>query len=296
MHDDEVPIDEGLVRRLLAGAFPAWADLALEAVPSAGTDHALYRLGEDKSVRLPRIDWATGQAEFEAEWAPRLAPHLPFAIPVPLGVGEPAEGYPWRWGVYPWLPGEALDRDPAHDPAQLARDLAAFVVALRSIDAADAPRGGRSSRVGELLARDGDVRGDVATLGDMVDGAALLAAWEDALRAPPWGGPATWAHSDLLPGNLLLVDGRLSAVIDLGGMRAGDPAVDAMPGWTTLPRDVRWIYREALGVDDATWDRGRGWAIVFAVAALPYYRETNPTLANIAARTIDAVLRERAAG
>src|SRR5262249_21203517 len=92
MHVDEVDTSVDLVARLLAGQFPQWASLPLVPVPSAGTDNALYRLGADMVVRLPRIDWAAGQAEKEQRWLPRLAPHLPLAIPVPLAQGEPGRG------------------------------------------------------------------------------------------------------------------------------------------------------------------------------------------------------------
>ena len=89
MHVDEVDVDVSLVGRLLAAQFPQWADLPLEPVRSAGTDNALYRLGDDMAVRLPRIEGATGQVDKEQQWLPRLAPHLPLAIPVPLAKGAP---------------------------------------------------------------------------------------------------------------------------------------------------------------------------------------------------------------
>src|SRR4051812_10420606 len=106
MHVDEVDTDPRLVRRLLAAQFPQWAALPIDRVESAGTDNAIYRLGADLSVRLPRIGWATGQVEKEHEWMPRLAPHLPLAIPEPIVKGTPAFGYPWSWSVYRWIPGE----------------------------------------------------------------------------------------------------------------------------------------------------------------------------------------------
>src|SRR5439155_5246195 len=106
MHADEVDIDVSLVSRLLGAQFPRWVDLPLEPVQSAGTDNAIYRLGDDMAVRLPRIDWAVGQVETEHRWLPRLAQHLPLAVPVPLANGIPGEGYPWPWSVHRWLEGE----------------------------------------------------------------------------------------------------------------------------------------------------------------------------------------------
>ena len=97
---DEVDTDALLVRRLLAAQFPRWTDLPIRSVPSAGTDNALYRLGDDMVVRLPRIEWAVESLGKKHRWLPRLAPLLPVAIPVPLGKGTPAEGYPYPWSVY----------------------------------------------------------------------------------------------------------------------------------------------------------------------------------------------------
>ena len=55
---------------------------------------------------MPRTGWAAGQAEREAVWLPRLAPHLPLALPVQVALGQPADGYPFTWSVYQWLPGD----------------------------------------------------------------------------------------------------------------------------------------------------------------------------------------------
>jgi aminoglycoside phosphotransferase (APT) family kinase protein len=137
MHVGEIDTDVALVRRLLAAQFPEWADLAIDPVVSYGTDHDIYRLGDDLAARLPRIGWATHQAAKEAAWLPKLAPHLPLAIPVQLAMGRPAEGYPFEWSVYDWLPGENAN-GTIDDLDRAAVDLAGFVSALRRIDAAAA--------------------------------------------------------------------------------------------------------------------------------------------------------------
>lgn len=74
MHEGEVHTDAALVLRLLSVQLPQWADLPIQAVPSAGTDNALYRLGDDLAVRMSRIGWAVGQVEKEQRWLPKLAP------------------------------------------------------------------------------------------------------------------------------------------------------------------------------------------------------------------------------
>ena len=275
MHADEIETDVALVRRLLAEQFPQWADLPIEPVASYGTDHDIYRLGDHLCARLPRIGWATAQAAKEAAWLPKLAPHLPLALPVQLAMGHPAEGYPFDWSVYTWLPGENANGTLA-DRQQAAVDLAAFVRALRRIDTTGAHPRPPHGRGGPLAEGDEQVRRSILELGDRIDGAATLRSWEESLNAAAWDGPEVWVHGDLLPGNLLVVDGRLSAVIDWGGLNVGDPACDLQPAWNVFAGDSRLRFHAELEVDDASWLRGRGWALYQAVSALPYYWDTNP--------------------
>lgn len=98
MHADELDIDGELVRRLIGEQFPHWAGLPVTRVASAGTDNAMYRLGGDMVVRLPRLPGGEGQIGTEQRWLPRLAPYLPLTVPVPLALGEPGCGYGLRWG------------------------------------------------------------------------------------------------------------------------------------------------------------------------------------------------------
>ncbi len=294
MHADEVATDAGLVRQLLAGQFPHWAGLPITPVPSAGTDNALFRLGDDLVVRMPRISWATEQIDKERRWLPHLARHLPLAIPTPLAVGEPAEGFPWGWSVYRWLDGDNATLDRLADPDQAARDLAAFIHALQAIDPTGGPKPDPETlgRGVPLLTRDAKTREAIVACEGLIDTSAATAAWEAALAAPVWQGPPVWLHGDLQSGNLLAVDGRVSAVIDFGAMAIGDPACDLMVAWNLFTAPSRAAFREAILVDDATWARGRGWGLSPALIALPYYRETNPGLASIARHAIAEVLAE----
>jgi len=294
MHADEADIDVSLVGRLLAGQFPRWAGLSIAPVHSAGTSNALYRLGEDMVVRLPRIIGATGDVEKEHRWLPRLAPLLPLAIPVPMARGMPAEGYPWHWSVYRWLEGETATIDRIADPGQAATQLAEFVAALQQIDPTGGPPSGKhnSSRGVPLARRDAETRDAITALRATLDADAVTAAWEATLQAPAWHGPAVWLHGDLLATNLLARHGRLSAVIDFGALGVGDPACDVMVAWTYLSAETRDVFRAALPVDDATWARGRGWALSFGLIALPYYQRTNPVLSGIARHAIDEALAD----
>ena len=294
MHADEVATDAALVRRLVAAQFPRWADLPIERVPSAGTDNAIYRLGSDMAVRLPRIGWATGQVERENQWLPRLAPHLPLAIPTPLAMGSPAAGYPWHWSVYQWLDGENAAAGRLTDLREAAKDLAKFIAALQRIDPTGGPLAGVDrSRGVPLAARDAQTRAAIAALHGVLDTDALTAEWESALQAPAWHAAGVWLHGDLNEGNLLAQHGRLCAVIDFGAMAVGDPACDLMVAWTLFDAKGRDVFCSALPFDDASWTRGRGWALSWALIVLPYYRDTNPALCRIAEHTIAAVLADR---
>ncbi|MFB7212174.1 aminoglycoside phosphotransferase family protein [Streptomyces sp. NPDC056255] len=289
MHADEPDIDESLVHRLIAAQFPQWAGLPVEPVTPVGTSNAMYRLGEDLVMRLPRTAGAVGDVAKEQRWLPWLAPSLPAAIPVPLGAGVPADGYPWHWSVFRWLDGANPVVGEIAEPGPLAQDLADFIAALHRIEPADGPPSFRSE---PLAARDATTRAALAELHEAVDTGAALAVWEAALGASAPTGPAVWIHADLQPGNLLLAGGRLSAVIDFGCMGLGDAAVDLIAAWYLLPAQARGTFRTALNADDAAWARGRGWALSTALGELRYYRESNPAMATIARHVIREVLTD----
>ncbi|TLQ42144.1 aminoglycoside phosphotransferase family protein [Streptomyces marianii] len=290
--DGTTRIDETLVRRLLHRQFPQWAGMPVTAVPSAGTANAMFRLGRDMVVRLPCTPGSADDVDKEHRWLPRLAPNLPTAVPAPLGKGVPGGGFPWPWSVYGWLDGENPVPGRLAAPLPLAGDLAGFVAALHRIDPADAPA---SYRAEPLSARDADTRAAIGALEGIVDAGAAVAAWEASLRAPGRDGPRVWVHADLQPGNLLLVGGRLGAVIDFGCLGLGDPAVDLIVAWYVLTAEARRPFRAALGVDEAAWTRGRGWALSIALMELRHYRDTNPRMAAIARHVVREVVTDHGA-
>lgn len=292
MHDDEIEVSSDLVRALLTDQFPQWANRPLERVVSSGTVNAIFRLGDDLSVRLPLSPHAHADLDLEFTWLPRMAPVLPLAIPEPVARGEPGHGYAWEWSVYGWLPGVIATPDRL-DPNRAARDLAEFFAALHRFDTAGGRRLEPNERGGVLATRDRDVRYSLERLDGVLDVAAAEAAWERALGAPAFVGQPVWIHGDVWADNALVDDnGLLTAVLDWGGLGVGDPAADLISVWSLLTTESRAVFRDGLEVDDATWERGRGWAIHMAVMALWYYADTNPGIWRNASRQLREVLSE----
>lgn len=288
MHDGETDIDAGLVGRLVAAQCPGLAGLPVRAVRSTGTVNAIFRLGDDLYARLPRLARYAQALDRECRWLPELAPRLSLRIPEPVARGHPADGYPFSWAVYRWIDGQPYADELVGDERQAARDLARFVAELRRIDPAGAPRTGRRP-LRELGER---TRTAIEAAGDVIDRDAALAAWEHALTTPAWDGTPTWIHTDLLRPNLLVAGGRLGAVIDFGGVGAGDPAADVIAAWSVFGAAGRAEFRRVLEIDDGTWDRARGYALHQAALIIPYYAETNPEFAALARRTVREVLAD----
>jgi aminoglycoside phosphotransferase (APT) family kinase protein len=280
VHEDELEIDEALVRALLAEQFPEWAALPLARVEPDGTVNVIYRLGGSLSVRLPRREGPEIEDDLEFRWLPFLAPQLPVEIPSPVARGAPGAGYPWYWSIHTWLDGE-LPTAPLD-----ADDVAGFVAALQRIDASGGPdpSGGRGR---PLEWRDRFVRDAL----ERVEAPGALELWDRAMRAPEWTGARVWIHADLDRRNVLVRDGRLTGVLDWGGLGLGDPAVDVMVAWKLVAREERDRFRELLDVDDATWLRAQGWVVSQALIALGYYTpETNPALFAEATRWLMEVI------
>jgi aminoglycoside phosphotransferase (APT) family kinase protein len=277
MHQDEIEVDEKLVRHLLATQVPQLADGPLAKVEPWGTDNAIWRLGDELVVRLPRIHWAAAQPELEAEWMPRLAPYLPVVIPEPVALGEPDDCYPYRWSVHRWIHGDGAAIDRMDDPIAFASDLAEVVRALQAVPTDGAPPA--SNRARPLADYDTATRWAIESwAGHLIDAEAATAVWEEALAAPPHDGPSVWVQGDL-EGNCVVSHGRLSGIVDWGSACAGDPAVDVQVIWSPLFSDAsREVFLDALEVDDATVARSRGAAINQTCMALPYYLKTYPLI------------------
>jgi aminoglycoside phosphotransferase (APT) family kinase protein len=296
MHPDQPATSVDLVRRLLAAQHPQWAELPVRPVREAGTDHALYRLGDDLVVRLPVVGWAAGQAAQDARWLPLLGRHLPLAVPVPVALGEPTDEFPWPWSVVPWFAGNTPDRDDL-DLHRAAEDLAATVRALHAVPTDGGPaaegtsRGTPLGRLTEPIAEEIDrIVADDRRLLDGIDPTAVREAWRWATTADEWDRPPVWIHGDIQPGNLVSRDGRLVALIDFGALGVGDPAPDLAPAWNLFSGTARDTFREHVGYAAPTWARAAGWVLAPALTGLRYYAESRPDLVRVGRRHIRSVL------
>lgn len=290
-------VDVETVRRLVADQFPQWAHLPVRPVRTPGWDNHTFHLSDDMLVRLPSAAEYELAVEKEHRWLPELAERIPIPIPVPLGRGLPGEGYPFHWSVYGWLGGEPADAGPLTDPLGVAEDVAAFLEALRRVDAAGGPQPGIHNwfRGATLRTFDATARGALAELEHHLDVSRAAAAWDDALDAR-WDGVDVWFHGDLAAGNLLLERGRLAAVIDFGTCGVGDPSCDLAIAWTLLDAPGRQLLRERLDVDDPTWSRGRGWALWKTLRVLANaVEDRDERSATQARRVVDAILDDHSA-
>lgn len=287
---NEIQIDVALVCRLIAAQFPKWADLPIKAVEFGGWDNRTFHLGDHMTVRLPSNEEYAPAVEKEQLWLPKLAPLLPLPIPKPLALGMPTEEYPWHWSIYKWLDGDTAANGDINNLSQFATDLAEFLFAFEKIDASNGPY--NFYRGSSLLSiYDAETRQSISLLNKKIDTEAATAVWNIAL-ASTWENSPLWFHGDVAVGNMLVQNGRLSAVIDFGSMGIGDPACDLAIAWTLFKEESREVFRANLPFDNATWERGRGWALWKALITCAELFK--PSLSDIEKswQVIDAVLTD----
>jgi aminoglycoside phosphotransferase (APT) family kinase protein len=261
----EVQIDESLVRSLLLTQHPELAALDITPVDS-GWDNAIFRLGPNLAVRIPRRAVAADLIRHEQKWLPSLAKQVPIPIAAPVCVGVPGCGYPWFWSIVPWIDGESADG--AVLSVDQAVRLAGFLRALHVKAPDEAPlnpvRGvplqNRAAAVEERFRR--------LTERNILIASPIRAMWESALQAKKDASP-TWIHGDLHPRNVLIQGGKITGIIDWGDITSGDRATDLTAVWMLFSdRIARQKALLEYGTDDDTVDRAKGWAISFALFLL----------------------------
>jgi aminoglycoside phosphotransferase (APT) family kinase protein len=287
-----VIIDEALVSHLIEQQFAHWSNLPIVKVVPGGWDNRTFRLGNEFLVRLPSAQRYVAQVEKEQNWLPKLAPSLSLRIPAPIAMGKPAFGFPWVWSVYRWLEGVTVEQARIGNSERLAFRLAEFLKSLHKTDAAFGPAPGQHNfhRGGDLAVYAAEARAAIIQLGETIDGQACTALLEDAL-ASKWQNPPIWVHGDIAPGNLLTIDGELTAVIDFGSSAVGDPSCDMAIAWTYFDRSGREVFRRELGLDEASWTRGKGWALWKALITMSG-NGTNQKMVSLAQTTLQALMSE----
>ncbi len=288
MHKNELEIDEELVRMLLKTQIPNWANLPLKRIPSSGTDNALFRLGNEYIVRLPRLLGANDNILKEYVWVPQIAQLLKISISKPLFKGTSGEIYPSFWMIIRWSEGYNPDFEQENEYRLLAKELASFLNELHGIELTNGPFSRRGVSLKEI---DQETNNAISQLEDEIDIQAVTQLWEGLRDVPFWNKAPVWIHGDFLPGNILIQNDHLSAVIDWSDVGIGDPACDLIIAWSLLNKNSRKIFKGSLeNMDEDTWQRGRGWALSIALIMLPYYKYSNPVLAKLARRMIANVL------
>jgi len=291
MHADQLAVSAQTVRELVAAQFPEWRDLPVRTVASTGTVNAIFRIGEQLAARFPlQLDAVAPTRrwlESEAAAARELLGRTRFATPEVVALGEPGAGYPLPWSVQTWLPGlVATDSDPGESVA-FAHDLAEFIHGVRGIDTRGRAFCG-SSRGGDLRSHDAWMDTCFVRSERLLDVPRLRRMW-GVLRALPRTAPDMMTHGDLIPANVLVTDGRLTGVIDVGGLGPADPALDLVSAWHLLETGPRRVLRDDLGCDDLDWERGKAWAFEQALGLVWYYVDSNPAMSRLGKRTMDRI-------
>jgi aminoglycoside phosphotransferase (APT) family kinase protein len=295
MHADQLTVTVDVVRELVGEQFPEWRGLAVTPVRSQGTVNALFRIGDHIAARFPlerRDPVATRRwLESEAAAAQELFGRTRFATPEPLGIGGPAACYPLPWSVQTWVPGTVASVGDPGASVAFAHDLAEFIRDVRAIDTRGRTFEGKG-RGGDLRSHDAWMATCFARSEGLLDVPRLRRAWASLRDLPRGSAPDVMNHRDLIPGNVLVGSGRLTGVIDVGGLGPADPALDLVAAWHLLDHGPRRALRGALECDELEWARGMAWAFEQAMGVVWYYVDSNPTMSSMGRRTLRRIMDE----
>lgn len=286
-----IDIGEDLVAGMIADQFPHWAGLPVRAAPQQGWDNRTFRIGEELTVRLPSAAAYELGVRKEKDTLDFLRGRLPVATPVVVALGKPGRGYPFQWSVRQWLEGTTLDRGVVSDQVRFASDLGAALRILRSLPTdAGLAAGQHSFYRGCHPSVYGDqVQAALKALGADLDVGRCERIWAEATRSA-WGREPVWFHGDVAPGNILVEDGNLSALIDFGTCGVGDPACDLTIAWTHFDGEARAAFKAASDLDEGTWQRARGWVLWKALVTITGQSAPDPD--GVQQRALRAIMGE----
>jgi aminoglycoside phosphotransferase (APT) family kinase protein len=292
MHANQLTVSGEMVRSLIDEQFPQWRELPVRRIASQGTVNAIFRIGDRYAARLPLqpddVPATRRRLESEAAAARELSGHTRYRTPEPIAIGEPGADYPLPWSVQSWLPGTVATEEDPGDSVAFAHDLAEFISDLRAIDT----RGRRfagTGRGGDLRAHDEWVRTCFERSEQLLDVPRLRRLWT-VLRDLPREAQDVMNHGDLIPGNVLVHNGRLAGVLDVGGFGPADPALDLVAAWHLLEDGPRQALRADLGCPELDWERGRAWAFEQAIGLVWYYIQSNPSMSRLGRRSLERLV------
>ena len=294
MHEHQLRVTVEMVRKLLSHQFPEWAPHSVSPVRSEGTVNAIFRIGDALTARLPlqpgdedaTRQWLLSEAAASRE----LLAHTSFAVPEPVAIGEPGAGYPLPWSVQTWVSGTTASQEDASTSVDFAHDLARFIEQVRAIDVRGRHFTG-DSRGGDLRSHDEWMEVCFEQSQHLLDDSRLRRIWA-RLRELPRESPDVMTHGDLTPGNVLVDNGRLAGILDVGGLGPADPALDLVSAWHLLDTGARERLREDLRCDELDWERGKAWAFQQAMGAVWYYQLSNPPMNRMGRRTLERIFAE----
>jgi aminoglycoside phosphotransferase (APT) family kinase protein len=251
-----------IAENLISDQFPEWQNLPITPVKNSGWDNYSYRLGNDLLLRFPSHNAYISSVKKEQYWLPKLAKELTIQIPTPVATGRPNRDYPYPWSIYQWIPGEIFDPSRTNSLNEFATDLALFLKSFEAIDAKNGPQPSEENfyRGGDLSKYTEQTHQAINMLDNKIDTQKAYDIWDVAINNPCEQKPV-WVHGDMSMGNILVKDGKLTAIIDFGQMCVGDPACDLVPYWTLFDSKQAELFKQTVNLDTKTWQRARGWAL-----------------------------------
>jgi aminoglycoside phosphotransferase (APT) family kinase protein len=305
IHDDEPDTSEPVVRALLRSELPNWAESPVEYLTTSGTDNAMWRIrtGEllDVVVRLPRRPGAAANVLSESELLQRIEmTEIGRVVRTPRvrHVGQPHECFAHHWSVLQWIDGTDAwtARDDLNGSAltTLAIELATTISIIGRTDidgVRDRAPGNRGGPLGPLLENlEKWLSSPEWNASHLLDVSAVRRLAAEALEIIDEPVTTGFVHGDLIPGNLLVDDGHLTAIIDWGGAGRGDLAQDLAPAWAVLAPHERAAFKDAVACTDAAWIRGRTFELEHAVGGVLYYVPRRHPLGDVMSRTLGRIL------